>query len=413
MANKAENSVLSVTAPQLWWSETINPINASSNNSKNESGFMDCAYFGLDEDGFVIKSASYTSSTCVNVDESEVETEGNGQFLVPASKLLGSINLFDAEDAITISLAESEEFITLDNGSSVIINIPTVHIADDSMIPLAFDDFPEGIETVEINRDDFIKRYTAGSSMSSSKTDSEGQTVMAGTTVTYADGGLQIFSIDISGVEQWVPFTEGNPQEKASCLTDSSLMVSKINSLPDSDTITFSIDEDSDCIHIHCYDTHMIVNGLNTGNRSSSITFDDILDVLNPVWKERSVVSTMNVGEFTKAIKIASSNKEEYMTLEIGSSNVNILSGKGSNSVQKKVSSDNEWLVDGEEYSVARIEMKTMQKVLSFVPKNDQITVSVSEDEDGEPNALIAYDKESYDADNPHNIFLINARYEE
>ena len=415
-----ENENLKITAPSAVWKRCIKALSLSCESSRDDgdsTSFLSCILFSTsnNEGSVQICSESLFSTTSINfgADLEGVSFSGCGDFLLKSKDFSSHISQMPQETDVSVKFYDTYAIISTEPGEDVLFRSPIIEIEGDDSVPKASYDFPEGSVMVETWGNDISNRYKIGSVMAKSmeKDATAGQNPLSGCVCEIKDDGIQFFSLCTSGSEAYLEGTRIDvTKEDARSLTAPGVTLPRLNIFSEESTpIVFGISKDKK-IHIQGEFIHMSITPLGIGGRSDSVSFGMILNVLNPLWKNKLVKVKVQAKEFFTALSRSASVNPDSVKMVISDTYLRIYADVGKENefpFKQKITCSTEWDTDDEHSTEMNVLLETVKKISTMFGGSDFVVFNASVKEDGTPWAITVYDEKNYSVDNPHNFFMM------
>lgn len=399
---------LVITGDTNWWSRVMRALMYSHEKSTGDSAstsFLSCVLFDARDGGMTMCSESATSTVAITLTgDDTVEVKGSGEFLVPVPDLNRQISSMPTGD-IVVSFYDDKTVKIHDEAETIEFIIGTVDIINEDMVPRAPVEHEKKVTTVSVHGGDLVEAYRSASTMALpvEKDPLAGQDPMAGCYVTIGENGIQMFSLSVSASESLIPVK--GPKKSSTIATSPSTTLPRLGVFMDSEVDIAIV---GDTIHIGDGTIHMVLTSLNTGNRRSKPSVENIMRVMTPAWESGVVDVSLSSHEFFTALGRADSTGSSSVEIQVTDTSVtmSVPKGNGNTPFRQKISCSTEWLDDSEHWLSMFFNISTVKSLAYTVGKRDTIRFRVSLKKDGSPWAMIII-PDDYDADDPHNYQMI------
>lgn len=418
------SDVISIIAPYSWLKSRVDRLYQSTEKAKeyeDSRSFLACIYFEVNDGVVTLQSESMVTTTCVSVDD--LDTEGEGNFLVSAQDLKDAIAKMPHDSDIQIDYygEDTDDFqrgeinLSTTSGDLVSFTIMDTPIESDA-IPSTVNKLKKSLPRATVHVDELKRFYRLASSMAK-QIDADqmaGQDPLSSCALTIKKEGVEMFSFFTSSSMFVVPSdkTENSSEKKKSTiLTNISVTNSCIGTFSDNEMVDIAVDGDK-MLYLCDEDTIMSINSINMGSANAGTNIDPILEQFSIMFPHAVVHMDINASTLFGALNRANPDKDEECMMEISGNEVILFTQKGKRTTFTQTApAATTWLDDGERDVLIQIDVSSIKKTqgINLAEDNTVRCTIVFRDED--PWSMIIYNKDEFDSENPTNFFLISIAF--
>lgn len=427
MATKEEKGELKITAPTSWWKRMTKALMLSSeksNDTGDTTSFLSCVLVNGRMDGSLsLSSESGVSKTHVLVKpgDEKIDSDGEGKFMVKASDLLNCVNSLPEDD---VSAFFDGQYVVIETSDGRIkYKHPLVSIFSHDSTPQTQHSFDDNSLIITCSGEEFVRKYRAAQTMSYeiARDQNIQLTPLNSCVMSIEDSGLQMFSIASCSSEAYIDEeveyvgNRKNPVKSVLSFTHPEHMTQRISMFSENKDIRVGIGDNMN-VHIEDDYIHMEIakmNILNLNLKENKMTVDRIMNLVEPLWKNRIVTVEINAKEFFGAFSRASKSSDSIV-LEITDTEI-LMRGriKDSNEVPFKQSLDcsTQWHDDDAHKQVIGMRLEPLSLVAPVATSLDTLKFTISVQDVGNTESYLVTmgfdEKKDYDPEDPHNFFIM------
>ena len=427
---------IKITFPADWIQHRVDRLIQSTEKEKDygdTSSFLSCIHFRLekdlknDVDILEMSTQSMQSTTYVHVDDLDVE--GRGEFLVSATEFKNIISNFPEDSTITLthfSWATDEHergeiLITTDDDSMSFI-IMDVPIESASAMPKAEKKIPKRAPYITVDVQETRKALKNVSGMAT-KQDSDSiasQNPLTGCGMYIHQEGMTMFTMSM----HTALFTITSDDIKTTktktppCLfADIPTLTSTLGAFADNATVTFHTDG-TKTLYLEDDDTIVSMNAIRAVmgtpgySDPDSISADQIFAAYKnfSVAKKCTLELDFNASSFYNALGRARDDFDDETVLDVTGSQAEIKSFTKNRVVfRQDIPVSAQWHVEGDRKTRLVLNTRTLKKTRPFTGDSVHIAVVPKDPSTPSLTALMIYDPEDFDDENPDNFYMITS----
>lgn len=403
----------SITAHSTWWSQVTTALSLCSEKAQSGGGssFLSCVYIVVSNDEVTLTSES--SGAGFSITTSDVEFSGSGDNLVPVQAFKHALSSLPAGGDIVVGNTNGDITVATDDGSASFTVVPNV-IVDHDMVPHP-PHIPDNLKTADVDSADMVAMYRTGSAMAQDIIGSEhvGYDPLSGCVVTLDHTGIQMISLATSSSESHLVCDTGmeDKDDPVSTVTIPSTTLPCLRAVSAFDSVMECGVAPSGNFVVSAGGATISIVPLNVAaNSKSAVTYKNILNVFEPVWKNRYVTVEVSSRELFAAVGRAAGVSDDRINVIIADSQVTI---QGVDPVMsgvpftQDIACHTQWHNQNGQHTMEfSISPDVFKKVGSMIGGKDTVTMSVSYSPTNTPWAVTLYG-EDFDDNDPHNFFLL------